>query len=276
VGWPINPPSRSVADPEQSTAESALWREFAEAQIPEAFHRGWLAIQCRLIEGVAMGSSSRPHLPARDSCPPRPGPPEGRRPPASLGEAAEQALSERRGVVLRREAGADPTTPGRDRYDVAYPIQAKGETYGAVALDIAPRPERDLEAVLRQLQWGAGWLELLAHRQGAARLEPASAEAARQRLQVVLDLLTSALGDERFYGAAASFVTAVATRLGCERVSVGFVTGGRVRVRDVSQQRPFRQADEPGASDRRGHGRGDRPAGHRRLSLAPGAPARRL
>jgi hypothetical protein len=195
VGWPINPPSRSVADPEESTSESALWREFAEAQTLEAFHRSWLAIQCRIIPGVGTGVVFAASSPGARFTPTATWP-EGRRPPASLGEAAEQALSERRGVVLRREAGADSTSPGRDRYDVAYPIQARGEIYGAAALDIAPRPERDLEAVLRQLQWGAGWLELLAHRQGAARLEPTSAEAARQRLQVVLDLLTSALGHE--------------------------------------------------------------------------------
>jgi multidrug efflux pump subunit AcrA (membrane-fusion protein) len=52
--------------------------------------------------------------------------PEGRRAPAHLGEAAEQALTERRGIVLKREAGDDSAAPGRDRYDVAYPIQADG------------------------------------------------------------------------------------------------------------------------------------------------------
>src|SRR5262245_42803718 len=89
--------------------------------------------------------------------------PEGRRPPTHLGEAAERALSERRGIVLKREA-ADETAANRHTgYDVAYPIQTNGEVRGVVALDIEPRPEGDLEAVLRQLQWGAGWLELLAH-----------------------------------------------------------------------------------------------------------------
>jgi hypothetical protein len=165
--------------------------------------------------------------------------PEGRRTPAHLGEAAEQALTERRGIVLKREAADDSAAPGRDRYAVAYPIQADGNLYGVVALDIAPRPERDLEAVLRQLQWGAGWLELLAHRLGATRLEPASAEAARQRLQTVLDLLTSALGTQRFYGAASAFVTSAGDAAGLRAVSIGFVKGGRARVRAVSHSAHF-------------------------------------
>jgi len=165
--------------------------------------------------------------------------PEGRRAAAHLAEAVERALAERRGVVLKRQAAGDHSTPGRDRYDVAYPIQANDKVYGVVALDIAPRSEPELEAVLRQLQWGAGWLEVLVHRLGAARLEPGSVEAAKRRLQIVLDLVASALGHERFYGAATAFVTTLATRLACDRVSLGFLKGGRVQVRAVSHSAHF-------------------------------------
>lgn len=165
--------------------------------------------------------------------------PDGTRTTARLAEAAERALAERRGIVLKRETGGDHSSPGRERYDVAYPIQAGGKIYGVVALDIAPRPKPELEAVLRQLQWGAGWLEVLVHRLGAARLEPGSLEAAKQRLQVVLDLVASTLGHERFYGAATAFVTTLANRLGCDRVSLGFLKGGRVRVRAVSHSAHF-------------------------------------
>ena len=165
--------------------------------------------------------------------------PDGSRAAAHLAEAAERALAERRGVVLKREADGDPSGPGRERYDVAYPIQANGKLYGVVALDIAPRPAPELEAVLRHLQWGAGWLEVLVHRLGTARLEPASVEAAKQRLQIVLDLVATALGQERFYGAATAFVTTLANRLACDRVSLGFLRGGRMRVWAVSHSAHF-------------------------------------
>jgi biotin carboxyl carrier protein len=165
--------------------------------------------------------------------------PAGSRAAAHLAEAAERALAERRGVVLKREARGDPSGPGRERYDVAYPIQVSGKLHGVVALDIAPRPAPELEAVLRQLQWGAGWLEVLGHRLGAARLEPASVEAAKQRLQMVLDLVATAIGHERFYGGATAFVTTLANRLGCDRVSLGFLRGGRMRVRAVSHSAHF-------------------------------------
>jgi len=164
--------------------------------------------------------------------------PEGRRAAAHLAEAVERSLAERRGIVLKRQPAGDASAPS-ERYDVAYPIQTNGKIYGVVALDLAPRTAPEFEAVLHQLQWGAGWLELLVHRLGAARLEPGSAEAAKQRLQVVLDLVASALGHERFYGAATAFVTTLANRLACDRVSLGFLKGGRVHVRAVSHSADF-------------------------------------
>ncbi|MGH7354042.1 MAG: efflux RND transporter periplasmic adaptor subunit [Candidatus Rokuibacteriota bacterium] len=165
--------------------------------------------------------------------------PEGSRAAAHLAEAAERALAERRGVVLKREGGGEPSAPDRERYDVAYPIQANGKVHGVVALDIAPRPQPELEGVLRQLQWGAGWLEVLVHRLGAARLEPGSVEASRQRLQMVLELVASGLGHEQFYGAATTFVTMLATRLACDQVSVGFLKRGRMHVQAVSHTANF-------------------------------------
>jgi len=50
----------------------------------------------------------------------------------------------------------------------------------------------------------------------------------------VLDLMACVPGHERFADAATAFVTELATRLDCDRVSIGFVRGGRARVRAVS------------------------------------------
>ena len=231
-----SPTQLAEGDP---SPEELLWREFAEAATPEAFYRVWLALQCRMVSGVGSGvvvaavPSTRRFVPAAFW-------PDGHRAAAHLAEAIERALAERRGIVLKREGNADPAAPGRERYDVAYPIQTDdGKVSSVVALGIAPRPEPELKAVLRQLQWGAGWIEVLVHRLGAARLQPGSAEASKQRLQLVLDLVASALGHERFYGAATAFVTGLATRLACDRVSIGFLRGGRMRVRAVSHSANF-------------------------------------
>src|SRR4051812_30388527 len=100
-----------------------------------------------------------------------------------LAEIAERALAERRGVVVRRPrqaAASDAALANAvdgERVDVAYPIEVDGTLHGVVALDLAARPDADVQAALRDLQWGAGWLEALVHRVAALRIDPGSAES---------------------------------------------------------------------------------------------------
>lgn len=214
-------------------AAPTLWRQLAEAKTTEAFCQSWLALQCQMIRGV-FGGVVVLGVPDRGTFAPVAFWPEGRRHVQHLAAAAERAVAERRGVVLK------PTTQGslglsaQERYIIAYPIQVDGHVHGVVALDIAPRPEPKLAAVTRQLQWGSAWLELLFRRKKTTK-----DAAARDRLQTALDLLATVLEHERFYAAAMAFVTAIATRLECDRVSLGFIGGGRVRVRAVSHSAQF-------------------------------------
>jgi hypothetical protein len=182
--------------------------------------------------------------------------PERPRGVTHLAEAVERALTERRGQIIhRRVVGEDEAPPG-ERYDVAYPIQGQGKIYGVVALDLTARPEAELLAVMRQLQWGSAWLELMVDRR-----ETGDAGLARERLQAVLDLMGIVLAAPSAHGALTAFATALSTRLHCERVSVGFVSRGRARVRAVSHAAHFgRQSNVVRASER---WTGHRPANHR-------------
>lgn len=213
--------------PQALDLEKVLWRQFAEASSPEAFYRSWLAVQLRLIRGVLGGvivlgpPDAGPYTPAAFW-------PEGQGVSRFLADVTERALTERRGLVVPAEEDAEGAVAG-PRLSVAYPVHVAGRLHGVVALEIRSRPERELQAVLRQLQWGTAWIELLWLRQEGARLGEAV-----ERLQTVLDLAATALSHERFHGAATAFVTALSTGLECDRVSIGFERGGRVRVSSVS------------------------------------------
>ena len=222
-------PTRSAdsgADP-RLTEEQALWREFSQATTPEQFYRGWLSIQCRLIPGlgsavVVVGRpGTGPYSPAAAW-------PDGQADVQHLAPVIERALSQGQGLVLRRPGAPDATGPGRERLHVGYPIKLDGKLCGVVALDMASRPEAEMQAALRQIEWGSAWLELMQRRQVAVDA------GAKERLQAVLDLVAGGLGQERFFAGATGFVTALATRLGCDRVSLGFHARGRARVRAVS------------------------------------------
>ena len=63
--------------------------------------------------------------------------------------------------------------------------------------------------------------------------------AASPRQRIVLELLATAIRHERFEAASGAFVTELATRLGCDRVSLGFVRGRRAQVQVISHTAQF-------------------------------------
>lgn len=215
-----------------SQLEQVLWQQFSHADQDDDFYRSWLALQCHQIEQCMRGVlvlgpvDTGPFTPAAYW-------PEGQGGSDSLAALAEQALTARKGMVLKYELpGAEAQHAAR--HGMAYPIQIDGHLYGVVAVEVMPRPQGDLQAGMRQLQWASGWLEARLRRRQAE-----SDSAVRERLVSALDLVASSLDQERFAVAAKSFVTELATQLNCERVSIGFLRRGHARVEAVSHSAQF-------------------------------------
>lgn len=209
------------------------WTRLAQASDEREFCAAWLALQCAMLPGalravVVLG-------------PPEVGPfapvafwPESLTAGTpALAAAAERALSEREGVLLRHgEAPADGPALHHDA--VAWPVQLQGHLYGLVAVEFARGHERQLQATMRGLQWGAAGLEAL-----LARRELRHEEATRERLIGVLDLTAAMLEQEAFDAAARALVNQMAVRFDCDRVSFGITDAGRTRVEALSQAAEF-------------------------------------
>jgi multidrug efflux pump subunit AcrA (membrane-fusion protein) len=227
----------SSANPAQGSAQaagqdSALWAVLASAADAREYCQSWLAIQCRLVPGV-IGGVVLLRLQGADSYSAVAVWPDVRRDMSYLTPTAQQALVERRGVVApRKEAGdAAPTSTF-----IGYPIEAVGVLHGVVVLDVAQRPDAELQAALRQLHWGAAGLELMLCQQEVARLGET-----RDRLQTVLEVIASAAAHDRYVGAATALATDLATRLKCDRVSLGFVQGGQIKIDAISHSAQFKE-----------------------------------
>jgi RND family efflux transporter MFP subunit len=223
----------STAAQADVTQEHSLWTSFAEASTVEAFCQSWLALQCRLMGGVRAGMV---FLGPADRGPFRPVAtwPEGRRGLKHLTKTADRTLADRRRLVLRGEPAEGEAENGH--YEIGYPIEARGSLYGATVLEVTPKSEAKLQGMMRQLHWGAAWLELLFSREAVV-----AEKETRERIQAALDLVATSVGHERFYGSAMALVTALATKLQCERVSLGFVTRGHARVFAMSHSAEFKQ-----------------------------------
>src|SRR6185295_9560132 len=160
-------------------------------QSVEDYCRGWLAIQCPIIGGVAEALVALQKPGDATLAPaayfPEQVPPGGSR----LAAVTERALREGQGVLL----------PAGDHHQIGYPVRVDGELRGVVAMDLEPRPEPALRSAMRDLQWGSGWLEVLLRRHADPQ------EDARLRLKLALDLVSALLEHEALDEGGSALVT---------------------------------------------------------------------
>jgi len=220
-----------VADLAGRRAYDQAWRQFAGDQTPEEFCRSWLVIQSYMIGGMSDGVVIL-LKPGTSSFTPVAFFPENPRDRTHLAQISERVLKEGRGIVEPQTGTQSADAPG-PRYQLAYPVHVGGKVHGVVSVDIDWRPEARLQAAIRDLQWGSGWLEVLLLRHA----DPLQTE--RQRLKLALSLVATLLEQTRFSDSTAAFTTELAAQLGCDRVSLGILEGRRIRVRAVSHSAQF-------------------------------------
>ena len=198
--------------------DAALWSALAGTPPLGRFAAAWLALQCRMIDRAIRGVLV---LRGEDGAiTPIARWPEQDQGSPDLVQATELAMTERRGVASRSRAiGEERTTL------FAFPLTAPGAPEGVIAVECAPLPDHALRDIMRQLQWGAGWMELHARR----TLDAASLSRQRASL-AALEITASALESVRLRDAARAVATELAVRLGAGRVAVGRMHRRHIRV----------------------------------------------
>ncbi len=213
--------------------EQELWRQFAEATTLKAFCQSWLFLQCHMLKGirsalVLLGTPDQgPFTPAAVW-------PSPNFSVKHLTGAAERSLRERRGLLIKTDAIQAPENLAIESHHIAYPIEVSGKVHGVVVLEVDQRPTHEVQEIMRQLHWGSSWLEVILR-----RAEALKAIETNERLKMVLDLLASVVEHERFRPAAMAFVNRLATRLECDRVSLGFKDRNRLNVSALSHTAEF-------------------------------------
>ncbi len=199
----------------RSTFESPVGMESAA--------QTWLTRQCELIGGVTRGllvlaGSADPTLAVTARWP------EREREAAKLAAAANVALTERRVVTQTRPPSAElPLGSSR----IAVPISLRSRV-GAVVVEVDDAKASELGPVVDLLRLGTRWLEaLMGH------------EAATARLVTAFELVGTILEQQRFEAAATALATELATRLDCERVSIGMARKAGMRVEALSHSADF-------------------------------------
>ncbi|PWJ20241.1 HlyD family efflux transporter periplasmic adaptor subunit [Jannaschia seohaensis] len=213
---------QEVAGPEAELLDTEVWSRLHAAPSAEAFAAAWLDLQCRLLGAVRLAAVL---MAPEDGTPMKPialRPATAQLSPGVI-SAAERAAAEKRGVVRKSEDGASA---------FALPILIDDTLRGVVALEFLAGSRVEAKRVMRQLQWGTGWLEVLIRRR-----HPGS----REQLVSIIELVSSASTKLTYADATLSLVNELARRLDCERVSLGRLRGRHARVRAVSNNAAFKQ-----------------------------------
>jgi RND family efflux transporter MFP subunit len=215
--------------------EPALWRQLGEAETERDFCFFWLQLQCRMISDTVCGVVFLSQKEGGGNFAPVAFWPQNQRSYAHLSGVIEQAIKEQKGVVLRSDSEEPLDVPAEQlHFYLAFPIKIYDVLYGIAALEVGPRPPARLQTAMRQLQWGVPWLEnwILRQQSGAT-------DQLAKRLNFALEITAIALQEKGFKAAATACCTELATRLGCDRVSIGFLKKGQVRVEALSHSAQF-------------------------------------
>ncbi len=212
--------------------EPALWKKITEASTEQDFCQSWIRLQCRIINNasggvVVLGDPDAGHYAPVAFWP------KGLRERKHFAKIIEEALKQDKGVVLKSESD-DSDLSDVENIHIAYPVRVDSEIHGVVAIEVTRQPDEQMQSAMRQLQWGAAWIESWLLRKKA---DPDA--VVRQRLITVLELAAITLQDQKFKSAAMTFVTELATRLSCDRVSIGITKDENARVTALSHSAQF-------------------------------------
>ena len=220
----------SLADEQRARAESAAWSRFTAPADGGEFYAAWLSLLAVRVQRARVALL----LLAQDeagSFAVSAAWPEPQRDLQYLGPTAQRALSERRGIVDGVDGGQLVSEAGAR---IAYPIEMPGMLCGAVVLEVGGGSAADLQTALREVHWAIAWL--VDHfRERIQRRE--QAEAARMAL--LNGLLAGALQHRRLKPSAVAVANDLATKLRCDRVSIGFESKGQVEPLVISNTAVF-------------------------------------
>jgi multidrug resistance efflux pump len=218
---------------EQNTEYRELWASFSRSANQEQYYQGWIELQCARIPEV---KSAVLVLQAedRDAFTPVACWPAGKEASQALVELAERVIDEDCGLVSELASPDDAAPETRQYYGVAYPLKIDQQITGVISIAVYVDRDKQLADAMENLQWGVCWVELMIRRHQASVLN-----SDLPRLKSAVEILAAVLAEERYEPACMTFATEMATALECERVSLGIMHWGRIRVNAVSHSAQF-------------------------------------
>lgn len=229
-------PKMPLADDNRGAySDPAPWSCLVDEASDLDYFTSWLQLMSKIISGVMSGvvvlsqGEEAPFLPVAIW------PAFGGESPQKHAAVIERAVREKKGVVIREGTENGDSAPVDSPLCVAFPVRRGDRILAIVALRLLPRSGEPLQTAMRQLQWGAAWVE-----NRMLRKEAEQCALAEERMSTALDFIAGVVEEPKFNAAASSVATLLATRFQADRVSIGFVKGRHVKIRALSHSSQFK------------------------------------
>ena len=218
----------STASTSADEDRAKTWSAFTASESDKDFFRSWIELQCEQIDGVRSAlvllrdDADGSYTPAALW-------PDERRDLSYLGEAAQRSLAAGRGLVLDGNA-VEGEFIAKGQVHMALPLEIDGVMSGVAVLDLTSRTDAELQAVMRSLLWGSGWLHATLRRRNAS-----GQRRLLDRAATTLELLQVVQEHDRVTEAAMAVVNEVATQFAADRVSLGLNRDDKLQLKAVSR-----------------------------------------
>jgi RND family efflux transporter MFP subunit len=184
-----------------------FWSLLVNARTSDQLCQAWLGILCQWVPGTQAGvlllhDTGDRYAPAAVW-------PDRERDMSQFSSVAQEALTERRGVLRNDTSGM---------VQCAYPLLGVEAAYGVVVLHVTARGEIAMRDALRFTHWGAGWLVGLFDKRNLI-----DRDRRLNRSALLQDLLLGALAEGRTEDAGRWIVNRLAEALPCRQAVLGYV-----------------------------------------------------
>jgi len=186
--------------------------------------KNWLNYQCIILNGTIKGTLLSGPL---DIGPYNQGLfwPKGKDCNKTTWRVVQVALKNRKAVIQTRTNKIEET--GEPLDTLACPLFLNGKLLGCIAIEITTRSRLMQQEALKQIQFGANWLEAIIKMH-------ASSVKTKKKLINLVKLISTGLEDDQFKVAATSVTNELAELFSCHRVSLGFSPYKRLRIEAIS------------------------------------------
>ena len=221
-------PETSFDNDQAQEATASVWSDLSLKQ-GEEYLSSWLQLQAGFIPGsytaLLAASETQKNFKPVAVWPDTPADIE------QLSDLIDNVISSEKGLITAFDRAPIDNAKA---YGVSYPIIVNEQLSAVIAVAVFVQDEQAMQYAMRQLQWGAGWFEL-----SKLRADNIKKNALNRQLSSGVEILGNVLGEQDYNAACMRFVSDVSIALDCERVSLGFMHKGSLKLRHLSDSVQF-------------------------------------